>query len=877
MHFLLPFLILAAEAGASIDPGGEEAVEVFRCDFARQFQDGAASDVDVNYDAWPDGWKRQRGPEFPDYVKIGLESSERDDRWLQVNLDGGAVAVHSPSLEISPQYTYLVEGRLRTDGLQFNEAYYSLTFYDAEDRFLERYESPRLRSASVWRTLQIGPLTPHSGQVRKAVIGLHVAPTDRADLHGQVRFDDVRLARLPRMTLTANRPHHVYADPQAIVIACEAWGMREPNPDLELRVLDLDGAVVDSETRRMAGEPSERIPSASSPGTQTYAASVEWTPHLEEPGFYRVQATINAHGRIGRRRTLTLAVVRTQARHGALAHGGAFGWSLPHDGEPLPLEGLASLSGLAGVQWVKIPAWFDPKDQIRAERLARFVERVGQEGITVVGVLDRPPADAIPLFQDEQALHIASVFLEKDGWQTTVDPVMTRLTPIIRWWQLGDDYDASFVGFPNLAEKIEEVRQRLGRFGQKVNVGLAWQWLVSGPDASAKSPPWQFLNLALDPADPPFTAAEVTRYLERQSAKSEERWVALQPLPREQYDLNTRARDLVERMVAVKIGGADVAFVPRPFDAASGLMNPDGTPSELFPVWRTAALLLAGTEYLGSIEMPGGSQNHVFARGEESVMVLWNDRPTQETLYLGEEVRQIDLWDRQKAPSRNEEQHTIEAGPLPTFVAGVNTAVARWRLEFQFLDSRLASVFGRPQLLEYHFKNSFPQGVSGRLAFHAPGVWDVERERLLLKLSAGESGTDVVRVALRPTASSGLQQVRVDFEITSDREYRFSVWRTIEVGLQDVAMELSTRLDEEGRLVVEQQLINRSDQAVNFLCQLFAPGRPRIRRPALNLNHGRTTITYYLPNGAELLGQTLILRAEEINGDRALNYRFEAK
>jgi hypothetical protein len=45
----------------------------------------------------------------------------------------------------------------------------------------------------------------------------------------------------------------------------------------------------------------------------------------------------------------------------------------------------------------------------------------------------------------------------------------------------------------------------------------------------------------------------------------------------------------------------------------------------------------------------------------------------------------------------------------------------------------------------------------------------------------------------------------------------------------------------------------------------------------LNLNHGRTTITYHLPNGAELMGQTLILRAEEINGDRALNYRFEAK
>jgi hypothetical protein len=306
-------------------------------------------------------------------------------------------------------------------------------------------------------------------------------------------------------------------------------------------------------------------------------------------------------------------------------------------------------------------------------------------------------------------------------------------------------------------------------------------------------------------------------------------------------------------------------------------MNADGTPTELFPVWRTTAGLLAGTEYLGSIETPLGSYNHIFARGEQSVMVIWNDRAVDETLYLGEEVRQVDLWSRQVRPQRQNEQHTVKVGQLPTFVTGVNTAIARWRMSFEFEDASLSSILGRQQRLKYRFTNPFRQGVTGRIVFHTPEVWTTERDRPPVKLGASETHSDALNVTLRPMAGSGKQQIRADFEITADREYRFSVWRTVDVGLGELAMELSTRLDEDGRLVVEQQIINRSDENVSFLCQLFAPGRPRVRRPVLDLNQGRTTIFYYLPKGEELLGQTLILRAEEINGHRALNHRFEAK
>jgi hypothetical protein len=892
MYLLLPLLILAADPDPSIDLEFPEACDVYRCDFTRQTIGGESVEADINYDGWPDHWKRRRGAGFPTYVKIGIvgpetaspafpkkeATSDPVERWLCIDLDGGAASLFAPPQEVSPRFAYVLQGRLRTDGLEHNVAYYSITFYGADDRMLEHYQSPHLRSPGVWRTVHIGPLAPRSEDVRRAVIGLHVTPKSKADLRGSACFDDVRLARLPRLSLSANRVHHVYDDPREIALTYEASGVRESNPELNFRVYDVFGKVVDEERRRFMTQPSQRPQGRDSGINATYSGATTWQPRIGAPGYYRVDAEMVMSNGLKQCRSLSLAVIDVNQFPTADLKGpGQFGWTLPGDRQPLPLETLASLVTMSGVQWVKLPAWFNADDQTLGDRLARFVERVEQHGVTVVGVLDRPPAESQLALAHQEQVTVATVFVEKDAWQDAVDPVMTRLTPIIRWWQLGDDYDPSFVGFPNLETKIREIQSRLGRFGQSVLLGFAWRWVQETAPQGSKTPAWDFLAYNLDPADPQFTPAELTSYLSRLQGARERRWIGLQPLAKEHYDLTARARDLVERMLAAKIAGAHVAFVPRPFDPSSGLMNPDGTPGELFPVWRTTASLLAGAEYLGSIETPLGSRNHVFARGDQSVMVAWNDRVVQETLYLGEDVRQIDLWSRQTIPRRHNDQHTIELGPLPTFVTGLNTAIARWRMTFEIEDPRLSSILGRQQRLAYRYTNSFRQGVTGRIVFHTPDVWDVERDRPPVKLSAGETHADALRITLRPMSGSGQHQIRADFEITADREYRFSVWRTVDVGLGDLSMELTTRVDEEGRLVVEQQFINRSSESVSFLCQLFAPGRPRVRRPALDLSHGRTTIMYYLPKGEELLGQTLILRAEEINGHRALNHRFEAK
>ena len=57
------------------------------------------------------------------------------------------------------------------------------------------------------------------------MIGLHVRRGARGDLQGRVAFEDVWLARLPRMTLISNSKYNVYTDPSDVRVTCSLSGI----------------------------------------------------------------------------------------------------------------------------------------------------------------------------------------------------------------------------------------------------------------------------------------------------------------------------------------------------------------------------------------------------------------------------------------------------------------------------------------------------------------------------------------------------------------------------------------------------------------------------------------------------------------------------
>ena len=895
-HVLLSLLIVATAAPAPTGQRHPEAVTLFECGFEEK--------SDTNFDQWPDHWTRRRGAGYPDYLpmRISEEPSVQGKRCLRIELDGGAAVVHSPPIDVGALYSYVMEASIKTEKLKHHQAYCTLSFYDAERKLLGKSKyTKRYNSANKWTKVRIGPVSPGHKDARYAVIGLHLTPSGSGeDLRGAALFDDVWLARLPRMTLTTDRRHNIYTKFDQASITCDLSGIAEANPMVKFQLFDVWNRPVAKAQRRLQGKAMRNSKSDESfvltekeSENTGYAGKVrwrlvdDWKPTEADFGFYRLLVTIEGKKGIVHQDDVTMAFVAPQTR----PPKGEFGWTLPRGDSPLAMADLADVIRLAGLHWVKFPVWYDKDDEDRVDRLVWFAERLGLLNVELVGLLYNPPEDLLEHFGGGESPTAAAIFsTESVLWFPSLEPVLTRLSLKVKWWQLGRDEDNSFVGYPNLEEKLSQVKKRLERFGQEVQLGIGWRWLNEMP--ATTDAPWEFLSVS---ADPPLTQHELAAFLAQKRNSNVQHWVVLHPLARSEYSLETRAADLVFRMMAAKIRGVDAVFIPDPFDAERGLMREDGTPGELFLPWRTAAFALAGAKPLdakvtgsgatfdNSIVMPSGSHNQIFTRGSsEAVMIVWADKPTEETIFLGEDIKHFDIWGRrlkvkETVLKSGQRRQIIQVGVVPTFVIGVSAPVARWRRSFSFARAKIPSVFRRGLSNAYRMTNTFTQGASGQITLDTPQVWSTVPRTQRFHLSVGETLNGPFTITLPLGASSGEQKVQVHFDVNTDRRFQFSVFRRIDVGLGDVVIEMSTKMNEAGELEVTQRVTNHVNRPARFKCYLLAPQRRRVHGIVQLDGRGTNKQVYRLSNGKQLLGKSLELRAEEIGGERVLIYHFEAK
>lgn len=857
----LTLLILAVDPAAPMAEGDRQ--EVFHCAFDQPW--------DTNYDGWPDGWSRRRGKGYPEYlsIKIAGDGQAEGSRCLEVRLDGGAAAVYSPAISASPLCNYLAEVAIDTSGLAHDEAYLSLTLLDANRRKLETYQSEKAGPAEEWRTIQLGPVEPKSGKVCYAVVGLHVEPGRQADLEGLARFTDVALARMPRIRLSMANAHHLFTEPGAMEVLCTVSGISSADQSVDLVLEDGLGETVAEVTRKLEMSAAVGQQASAAPDAALLAGTTRWRIPAARPGLYRVRAELAGRRGAVDCRDLTAALLAPLPER----EGGRFGWSFSSGDLPLSLGDLAKVLGQAGIGWVKYPMWLGADaDEKELQELARFGERLDAHGIRLVGVLGEPPPEIRAALNAAGPLPAAAAFSAPDEvWYPSIEPALARMASQVRWWQIGTDADTGFVNYPGLHQKAAMLKARLEQAGFGVNIGLGWGWLNELPPGGA---PWRFVALS---CQPPLTAEELPGYLQAAERPGVQRWVAIDPLAKSEYSLKTRILDLVERMVTAKIHGAEAIFISDPIGEQTGLLREDGAPGELFLPWRTTALVLSSTEYLGEIRLPGGSQNRIFLRGDEAIMVLWNNVPTREALYLGKEVRQVDLWGAQTVPRRQGDWQVIEADRFPVFVTGLDPSIVRWRQEFAFDEPEIPIIFGKEYSGGYTIRNTFDRPVSVKARLAGPEVWRVSPPEVSLRLEKDEEHHQPFRIRLPEDTTIGDHDVRLDVEIQGDEPLRFSSFRQMYVGLGHIRLEARTRLNERGELEIEQQLTNDTDEPISFRCYLYVPDRRRRQLDVIELGHGRDAQCFRLPDGRGLIGQTLWLQAEEIGGNRLLNYRFQAR
>ncbi len=898
------WLILSLRAVGSEAPSAE-SIDVFRCTFDEKW--------DVNYDSWPDRWYRDTGDHFPHYVKIGIQRDKNapGGNCLVIHLDGAVASIASPPIRVMPRFNYTFEAQLKNDALLRSNVVLTLEFCDAKGRIVQSKRSVPIGTTKGWQKVRIDNIEPIDQSIDRVMLGLVVRSDSKGDLQGRVALADLRLVRKPRIAVVTNNPSNVYTSLKEPVISCDLSGIPERDPEIRFQLFDAFNRLLQTESRKLDGrlivEQASDDPNDKMPPRSSYEGSVQWRPQIQEHGYYRVVVQmLSSKPAKGDHdieqelasRTIYLAVVPPLP----LPSKGEFGWTLPRADAPLSFRDLNRLLPQVGISWVKLPVWFSPDDTKRADELIRFAELLGASNIEVVGIIDQPPRLLGKAEQSYQSIPIAELLTgDTTTWASMFEPVMARLALRVRWWQLGRDGDLSFVGYPKLSKRVEDVRTALFRFGQDVRLGVNWDWAAL--DSSSGTVRWDFEQLS---GEKPPTSAELARLLSKPREPKVSRWVTIQPTAREKDADNDksallrRSTELVRRMIAAKVAGADAIIVTNPFDEAFGLMHASGMPDELLLAWRTTASLLGGAEYLGEMQLPNDSENHVFLRGDgQVVMVVWSNSPKEETLYLGESVKQYDVFGRRNSVAKIGNEQTIKVDETPKFIVGLHEGITKWRMAFGFEKAQVPSIFAKPHANSLHFRNYFPQGVGGSMkivVLQSRGEdsntlanssastastfmldrWSIEPPKSTFQLAAGAEMKFPFEIELR-NALFGKQPVRIDFQVEADEQYEFSVYSELEVGTEDLTLELSSYLDKDGTLIVEQLMTNRSEQLADFKCFLRARGHRRQRMQVYRLGKEVDRKLYRFSNGQELVGCEMLLEVEELNGPRELRYRFVAK
>jgi hypothetical protein len=210
-----------------------------------------------------------------------------------------------------------------------------------------------------------------------------------------------------------------------------------------------------------------------------------------------------------------------------------------------------------------------------------------------------------------------------------------------------------------------------------------------------------------------------------------------------------------------------------------------------------------------------------------------------------------------------------------------------------FSPNRLPSIPSVLAPVALELKNTLPQSITARVSVRGPRNWYIEPRTAEFRLGPGEGWKERLEVALPDDVVGGRQMVRLDFEIqagapsTQGRHYRFTMYRPLEITLGDVLIEGRAVLNGapstpgapgrpgRGEMEVYQTLTNQGKKPAGFRCDLLAPDRRRQSTEVHVQPSGTSQVTYHLPDGEQLLGKTIWLRAEEIDGPRVLNYRIE--
>jgi hypothetical protein len=697
---------------------------------------------------------------------------------------------------------------------------------------------PEARYIGLTATIEQSPSMP-IGEKRPGQIELR-------DVRGGAWFDDIEVIRLPRILLTTDAPGNVFGPDQAASILAEAGDSDGIGLQADLEIHSASGELVhvsELNIQKQKRSPAVRVA----------------LPDLG-PGLYHASLTMTTGDRELVRREMDFGKLAPTVRGGG-GHAAGFGVILESD-ERGQWEAVARLLREALADHVKLPIWRTglTKQQIVVadELLDPLVQALSREKVLMTGVFSDPPVSLLDPGESAGRSLIDLLSEDADAWSPFVRMTLSRYATLIPQWQLGGDGEEDLLWDARLTGTLESLRKSMAElvYGPRLVVPWSASHTTEGVGLGA-----DHLSLTIPETMPPGSIRDqLSTFL---SGSQKETWAVVESLPVGTYPRLPRLADFAKRLIFAHSSGVDQVFIRQPWRSVPNVPAHWPQPTEDYLVFRTVADMLHRTMPAGEIHLGGRARCLIFDHLGRSVLAAWDDgganRPVEHGISLGAGLGQIDLWGVRRPVSTVGDQMTVELGPVPVFLMGAPTWLAKTIGSFQ-LDPNHIDAQIKTHPVSFSFSNHHVDPISGELRLDPPAGWHMEPRLMRFSLKPGQTFERGLGVRFPYSQTAGPQRVPARVTLYADRRYDLEVPLTVEVSLTGIHVQTLVNVQGD-QVIVQQTVSNLSENVVTFHGTCMVPGVPEAGNQRLiipELAPGRSaTRLYRIRNASDLAGKTI--------------------
>jgi hypothetical protein len=248
---------------------------------------------------------------------------------------------------------------------------------------------------------------------------------------------------------------------------------------------------------------------------------------------------------------------------------------------------------------------------------------------------------------------------------------------------------------------------------------------------------------------------------------------------------------------------------------------------------------------------------------------------------LGERAFRVDLWGTVTPLLRDDQDRaggntSIEVGPTPVFLVGVDGELAQIRASVAFDNPLLESSF-KPHTRRLRFVNPYRHAIAGSFKLNAPPGWVINPPTGTFSLNPQETFEREISIEFPYNSFAGNKTINAEFQVQADANSSFIVPVPLKLGLSDVGMQ-TLALRDGADVIVQQVITNYGSLPIDYSAFAIVPGQARQERLVTNLAPGRTTIKKYRFVNVKFASSIRVRSGvKELEGTRILNDEVEIR